>query len=681
MNPIRIGIDIGGTFTDFVIFRPDTGRIETFKLPSTPHHPAEAVLTGLRRVTGSENNLVIEIIHGSTVATNALLERNGARTALITTRGFGDVIQIGRQERPSLYDLNFVPAQPLVPEDLRFEVDERVNSSGNVQRALSVEQVKEISSYLKQHNPESIAICLLFSFLYPEHERRIAEQLRQEGYFVSLSCEVLPEFREYERTSTTVVNAYVSPVLDAYLDQLETGLRSISSSKLQIMQSNGGAISPYEARQKGVHCILSGPAGGVIGSQYIANQTEYTNVTSTGSEDSHKLITFDMGGTSTDVSLLVGEPNITTEATISELPIRIPLLDIHTIGAGGGSIAYVDAGGALRVGPQSAGADPGPACYGRGELPTVTDANLVLGRLDPDYFLGGKMPLEAERSRQALHKLGLSLGLDSVNAALGVIEVANAHMERALRLISVERGYDPAEFTLLSFGGAGGLHACMLAKKVGMHKIIIPPYASVLSALGMLAANVIKDYSLTVMLPGDTQIDTIESAYAPMVERAMLELQKEGFSEDLIHIERNLDMRYKGQSYELIVPFSDRCLEEFQALHHKEYGYFRAEAPIEIVNLRVRSIGKVVPPQLRLNKDAGPDPARAYIGSRPVIFHEGSLPTPFYRGEELLPGNQIAGPAVIVRDDTTILLLDDVSGSVDTFGNLWLQIHSEEYGQ
>ena len=418
--PLRIGIDIGGTFTDFVIHDPAAGTIRTFKLLSTPADPAMAVLEGLRQIQEQAASPDLSIIHGSTVATNALLERKGAAIALVTTRGFGDVLQIGRQNRPFLYDLFADPLPSLVPAGLRFEVDERVDHEGQVLKELDVREVDEVVKQVMYTGVKSVAVCLLFSFLHPEHEQRIAEKLRAEGSLVSCSSEILPEYREYERMSTTAVNAYVSPILEGYLGRLEAELPA--GMRLRVMQSNGGAISLEEARRFGVRCILSGPAGGVVGCEHVARHA-------ISGDSAAQVITFDMGGTSTDVSLIDGKPLITTEARVSGCPIGNPMLDIHTIGAGGGSIARVDAGGALRVGPESAGATPGPACYGRGgDMPTVTDANLVTGRLQAEYFLGGQMPLEPARAQAALARLGTQLGLSPVQAALGVIQVANAHM-------------------------------------------------------------------------------------------------------------------------------------------------------------------------------------------------------------------------------------------------------------
>jgi len=453
---MRIGIDIGGTFTDFVLFDETTGTYKTYKTLSTPLDPAEAVLTQLadlsQQLAASEQSPApVSIIHGSTVATNALLERKGAVTALITTEGFRDLLEIGRQNRPDIYDLFSRRLPSLVPSELRLEVPERVDHRGEPIQPLDLTSFDAIISQLSKARVTSVAVSLLFSFLYPDHENIIADRLRDANFFVSASNEVLPEFREYERTSTTVVNAYVSPVMDRYLARLAA---EGHVSDFRVMQSNGGSISVAQARREAVRCVLSGPAGGVVGAQYVS--------TTAGFE---RLLTFDMGGTSTDVSLSSGAIEITTESEIGGMPIRIPVIDIHTVGSGGGSIAHIDEGGALRVGPESAGADPGPVCYGRdGRQPTVTDANLILGRLTADNFLGGKMALDEPAAENALTQLAEEAGLvphaglsPAQTAALGVIRVVNANMERALRVISVERGHDPRDFSLVSFGGAGGL--------------------------------------------------------------------------------------------------------------------------------------------------------------------------------------------------------------------------------
>lgn len=668
---LRIGIDIGGTFTDFVVHDLVDGRITTFKILSNPTKPAITVLQGLK-IIGLDQPA--QIIHGSTVATNALLERKGARTALVTTRGFKDVIEIARQNRPSLYDWSAKPAPVLVPSYLRAEVDERVDYQGNVLTPLEPSQLDEIIKLLTQNNVESVAVCLIFSFLRPQHEQMIVEKLRNSGYFVSASSEILPEYREYERTSTTVVNAYVSPILDRYLAKLEADL---PNSRIQIMQSNGGMISVNEARQNGVRCILSGPAGGIIGAQNIA-QTIMSESSINLADQAIKIVTFDMGGTSTDVSLIKGQPGLTTEAAIGGCPIHLPILDVHTIGAGGGSIAYVDSGGSLRVGPQSTGAFPGPACYGNGVLPTVTDANLVLGRLIPDRFLGGQMQIDPDRAYAALTTLGTSINLTAIQAAFGVIEVVNAQMERALRVISVERGHDPRDFSLFSFGGAGGLHAIELARHMGIPKVIISKYASTLSAFGMLASNVIKDYVKTIMLPGIIPQETIQNLFSPMVAQGNIEIQNEGIQKDQIEILCSLDVRYTGQSYELNVLYSEDFISDFYKAHSFMYGYAYMDKAIEIVNLRVRAIGKVIPiclPPISTNQIYN-DPAP--IDYRQVEMSEGSSFLAVFAFERLAPGTKFVGPALIVSSDTTILINKNDVVNVDNYQNLLIDVSLDD---
>jgi len=669
----RIGIDIGGTFTDFVIYRPASGKITTYKVHSTPQNPAEAVFTGLMEGGHLAGETPLQIIHGSTVATNALLERKGARTALVTTQGFRDVLQIGRQNRPSLYDLQFVPPPALIPESLRLEVVERVDSHGEVLIPLGIDQVNHLLQELEVLQPESIAVCLLFSFLYPQHERLIAERLRQAGYLVSVSSEILPEFREYERASTTAVNAYVSPVLDRYLSSLEEGLKSPKTGgerRLRVMQSNGGVISPTEARRQAVRCILSGPAGGIVGARYLAG----LSISTEASDRGVRIITFDMGGTSTDVSLIDGIPKVTTESTIGSCPIRIPVLDIHTIGAGGGSIAHIDPGGVLRVGPESAGAIPGPACYGRGMSPTVTDANLLLGRLDANYFLGGSMPLDADRARLSIQRLTEALQMEIEQIALGVIDIANAHMERALRLISVERGYDPVDFALFAFGGAGGLHAAELARRLGIQRVLVPSMASTLSAFGMLVADVIRDYTQTVMLPGDTSLEMLDPIFQPMIDRGLEDVLAEGIPPSRTFIEKMMDVRYLGQSYELNIAFDPEFIANFHSAHHRSYGYNRPDTPVEIVNLRVRVTGLETPPEIGARPLTTPDPGQAFWGERQVTLHSGVHQLPAFRGEALQPGNRLYGPALVLRSATTILLNPGDIGETDSFNNLIIDI-------
>ena len=675
---VRVGIDIGGTFTDFVIVWPATGDIKTFKLLSTPEDPANAILTGLSRI-----GLPIEmLIHGSTVATNALLERKGARTALITTRGFRDVLEIGRQNRPELYNLQVQPRQPIIPRKDRFELDERVDFQGHPLKALDLAELDTLTDRLTLEGYESIAVCFLFSFLYPVHERQVAERLRKAGFFVSTSAEILPEYREYERTSTTAINAYVTPILARYLEHLETELQTDQAPVRSIMQSNGGHISFEEARRAGVRCILSGPAGGIVGAQSIGRlAVQASNSDFEPKNGPLRLLTFDMGGTSTDVSMILDKPQVTSEAVVGGMPIRIPVLDIHTIGAGGGSIAAIDVGGALRVGPQSAGADPGPACYGRGRdqapSPTVTDANLLLGRLPGDYFLGGEMTLDENRARQAFQPLADRLGKSIIEIALGVIEVANAHMERALRVISIERGHDPRDFSLISFGGAGGLHAVELARRLGIPRVIVPRLASTLSAFGMLASEVVRDYSQTVMLPGSTQLETLSDDFMPLIKQAEHDLVAEKIHREDIRVEKSLDLRYVGQSYELNLPLPTppATIEaSFHAAHQNTYGYARPGSVVEIVNLRVRASGPGNAPLIRAS-GAKSIPSKPVCLKRQVVTLQSEpREIPVYMGQDLIPGNRFSGPALVVYPDTTVLVGSRDTASLDAIHNLIITI-------
>ncbi len=675
-SPLRIGVDIGGTFTDFVVYDPQTGDVSAFKLPSTPEDPAQAVLAGLDRLWGSAESPLsgreFVLVHGSTVATNALLERKGAATALVTTEGFRDVLHIGRQNRPALYDLAAGPPAPLVPEQWRVQVEERMDPQGRILCPLDLEEVRNLLPVLRAGGISSVAVCFLFSFANPAHEAQAGALLREAGFTTSLSCEVAPEFREYERTSTTVVNAYVAPVMDSYLRRLEV---QAGAKELRVIQSNGGSISAAVARREAVRCILSGPAGGVVGaarSPWRAGSGAEQAKALSG--DWPRWITFDMGGTSTDVSLVAGAPRVTSEGMVGGFPLRLRILDIHTVGAGGGSIARLDAGGALRVGPESAGADPGPACYGRGDLPTVTDANLVLGRLPADRFLAGEIKIEPDRAWNALTGLARSAGMAPEEAALGVLEVANAHMERALRVISVARGHDPREFSLFSFGGAGGLHAADLARRMGVPRVVVPRYAATFSALGMLMADVIKDYTVTVMLPGDIPLDKLRRRLQPMWARGEQDLVSEGFAPDRIRLETWLDMRYQDQSFELSVSLGDRPVPDFHKAHRSAYGYASPDEPVKIVNLRVRAVGQVDGPQIKPAPAQGPDPSAALLGHRDVVWERDRLSTPVFEAESLRPGNRIAGPAVIARADTTVLLGRQDAAFVDPYRNMVIQV-------
>jgi len=660
-----IGIDIGGTFTDFVVYSSRDQSLQRLKILSTPSDPADAVLQGLTKLSQPANR---HIVHGSTVATNAILERKGVRTALITTKGFRDVLLIGRQDRPELYDLFPCIPPPLVPREWSFEITERVDYEGKVVTPLQENELDSIIKELKSQHIQSVAVSFLFSFVNPAHEQWVANRLRAGGVFVTASSQILPEFREYERTSTTVVNAYVSPVLDTYLGRLE---REMAPTEFHILQSNGGRLSVSQARGHGVRSILSGPAGGVVGARYLAGLAGF-----------NRILTFDMGGTSTDVSLVHDEIHVTSEAEIGGCPIRVPVIDIHTVGSGGGSLAAVDAGGNLRVGPQSAGADPGPVCYGRGGcIPTVTDAHVVLGRLPTDGFLGGQMVLDVKAAQQAFDEfscqvaLPSSPGLDSrQRLALGMIQIANAHMERALRVISVERGEDPRETVLVSFGGAGGLHACDLARALGIPHVLISPMAATLSALGMLVADVQLDYVHTVMLPNETPFERLESHTTAMVRQGEDDLRREGITPKQAVITRTVDVRYVGQSFDLQLPLTPQFRQEFDRVHQEAYGYCQPGAPIEIVNVRVRAIGRVIPPPIPRQPLGSADPSSAKWDERPVVLGQGIYSVPHFWGNRLRPGHQVSGPAILVLDDTTVYLGPDDQATIDAYSNMIIDI-------
>jgi len=664
----HIGIDIGGTFTDFVLYDDVEGTVHTFKGLSTPSNPANAVLLGLESIKSPDQP---KIVHGSTVATNALLERKGAPTALVTTKGFRDILLIGRQTRTHLYDLFSDRPDPLIPSPRCFEVTERVDYRGRVLVPLSKSEVDALIPTLHEQQVEAIAVSFLFSFIYPDHERWVAERLRKAGFFVTASHELIPEFREYERTSTTAINAYVSPILHRYLSHIEN---QIGSSDFYILQSNGGRLSVSQAKGQGVRSILSGPAGGVVGAKHVAKLAGFD-----------QSITFDMGGTSTDVSLIKDSIQVTTEAQIGGLPIRIPVIDIHTVGSGGGSIAFRDPGGGLRVGPQSAGADPGPICYGRGGgQPTVTDANLILGRLPSDGFLGGTMPLDQPRAEKALEQLAKDIRLDPApglnlrqTMALGIIQVVNAHMERAVRVVSVERGHDPRDFIFVSFGGAGGVHACDLARQLNIRRVLIPPMAATLSALGMLMADVQMDYVQTVMMPGHTRYDELDSQSQPMVDQGLKDLAEQGVQKEQIAIVRELDMRYRGQSFELVVPFSSQFRERFDVIHRERYGFDHKDAPAEVVNIRVRAVGYTTPPPLGTAEAGSPDPAEAFWCRRPVVVSQGVEKVPYFQGALLKPGHRLTGPAIIVQADTTVYLGPTDRALMDRYRNLLIDVGAD----
>ncbi len=663
-----VGIDVGGTFTDIAVLRD--GQLTVHKLPSTPQNPSLGILQGVGEVGVDTGEA--DFVHGSTVATNALLEGKGSRTALVTTMGFEDVLEIGRQSRAELYNLEQDRTPTLVPWELRFGLPERVDYTGAILEDLDPGAIEALMALIAESGADAVAVSFLFSFLNPVHEEMVYEALRklQPAPFISLSSRVLPEFREYERTSTVVVNAYVGQVMSRYLGELEQSL----GEGLRIMQSSGGSITARLASEQPVRTILSGPAGGVVGAFHIAAQAGYSDI-----------ITLDMGGTSTDVSLCPGRIKETGSSNVGGHPVAVPMIEIHTVGAGGGSIARVDAGGALTVGPQSAGADPGPACYGRGDQLTVSDANLLLGRLRPDHFLGGRLTLDLPRARGLMESLATGLGLNEQQAALGINRVVNANMERAIRSISLERGYDPRSFTLVPFGGAGPVHGCELAQELGIPRVLIPARPGILSALGVAIADVVKDYSRTVMLRGgDLERTRLEEEFHGMEGLARAELKQEGLPAEQMTSRRFLDVRYVGQSFELTVDYptsrASRSSEglaraisdSFYRAHLQRFGYADRGEPVEIVNLRLKLDLAVDKPDLPPQTREGSDPSQAQIASVSVVFREGEMESPLYQRELLATGNHLSGPALVVQLDTTTVIPPGWQGEVDPYGNLLL---------
>jgi len=693
----RIGIDTGGTFTDFV--KLQDGKLVVHKLRTTPDDPSRAILEGIAHLSDSPTREPREarsrersgaqgpprvsvsggrggdevpphkqdIVHGSTVATNAVLERKGARVALVATKGFEDVLRIGRQTRSELYNF-FVPLpRPLVEPELTFGLNERLDASGDVLVPISAADVDSLQARLKASGAEVVAVCFLHSYVNPTHEQGVTERLRAAGWPVSASSEVLPEYREFERWSTTVVNAYVTPLIERYLARLEAGLTfsgpgkkvSPASGHLSIMQSNGGSISATLARTEAVRTVLSGPAAGVVGAEAVARAAGFP-----------RAISFDMGGTSTDVSLIDGRIATSTESKIGDFPVRLPVIDIHTVGAGGGSIAFADTGGALRVGPRSAGSAPGPACYGTGTELTVTDANLLLGRLDPEFFLGGRMALDASRARDAASRLAKALKLGVPELAEGVVRVANANMERAIRVVSVERGHDPRQFALVAFGGAGGMHACEIARRLDIATVLVPRHAGVLSALGMLVADVTRDYSAAVLrASADLTMADLRAYLQPLCLRATEELRREGYTGRRVALDQQLDVRYVGQSFEITLPMSAGYREEFDRLHGRLYGYSNPHRAVEVVAVRVRASGITDKPTLPFTKPrrtSRPKPAAVRAGR----FDGRACQVAYYRWPDLAPGNRATGPAVIAGAEATAVIPPGFSFLVDGFENI-----------
>jgi N-methylhydantoinase A len=702
-QPLRIAIDTGGTFTDCVWL--DRGRIRMLKVFSTPDDPSRAIAEALEQI-GRRESLIL--LHGTTVGTNTLLQRKGARVALVTTAGFEDVIEIGRQARPKLYDFFFDRVEPLVTADMRFGVDERTSSKGDVLREPSPADLRDLKNRVLEKKPEAIAISLLFSFANPKNEVLVADALRELGVPLSVSHQILPEFREYERTSTVVVNAYLQPVMQTYLESLEARtqawrqdrrglkpglLKNLSgmaeampsrrsargkghagtaakgddsaSTRIFVMQSSGGITALRSAAREPVRTVLSGPAGGVVGAVAMARHS--------GSE---RIISFDMGGTSTDVALVDREAHGSNQTEIAGLPLGVPMLDIHTVGAGGGSIARFDTAGALRVGPESAGADPGPICYGRGTQPTVTDANLILGRLQAHRFLGGAFALDLERTRRIvsawLKKEGCGLSLEQFSA--GVIRVVNATMEKAIRVVSIERGYDPREFALVAFGGAGGLHACELAAALRIPRVIVPARPGALSALGILVSDVVKDYSRTVLWRTLDELPAkrLRKEFSNLRRQADKDFRSEDWRAPIRH-RFSVDVRYRGQGYELNLPYTEGLMAAFRREHERRYGYSYPAREVELVTLRLRATMKSS--QSILSK---PDAAAAHRGSDPertsVFFDGHKITAASYDRDSLRPGKGYAGPAVVTEYSATTIVPPGNQFSLDRAGNLLIRI-------
>ncbi|WP_435124266.1 hydantoinase/oxoprolinase family protein [Halobaculum sp. D14] len=685
----RVGVDVGGTFTDLVTVRD--GRVRVDKTPSTPAAPERGVLTGLQDLDAPLGDVDF-FGHGTTVATNAVLEGEWADTALVTTEGFRDALEIGRQDRPDIYDFDAEKPAPVVERDRRFEVPERVDERGDVLEPLDEAAVRDLAADLRERDVDSVAVSLLFSFERPDHERRVRDLLRAAGVdaSVSLSSDVLPEIREYERTLATALNAALKPVMDDYLGALADGAADRGlTAPLRVMGSNGGLMAAEAARDRPVNTLLSGPAAGVRGATYVAGRR--------GVDD---LVTMDMGGTSCDVSLVRGgDPLVTTDTEVGDYPVSVPTVDVHTVGAGGGSVAHVDAGGALRVGPASAGADPGPICYGRGGArPTITDAHLLLGRIDPAGFLPDALGRDADAVRDAFEPLAAAVGGDVEDAAAGVLRVANADMERALRVVSVERGFDPREFALVAFGGAGPLHATALAESLGIPEVVVPRAAGVLSALGLLISDVVYDYSTSMVREWDA-VDAADLAavYEEFERSGREELAAAGRDVDEMRFERTVDLRYAGQSFDLSVPVADAgagdaagtagdaasdtggadgaafdldaIAERFHDAHERRYGHAARDEPVELVTVRLRARGLVEPPDLAAAHRDG-DVDDAVRETRRVVFGGDDHATPVYDRTALPTDAAVDGPAVVEGPESTVVVHPGQTASVDGDANL-----------
>jgi N-methylhydantoinase A len=678
---IRLAVDIGGTFTDATLVDDTSGSVTNAKVLTTPADPSLGFMEAAQRAlrdAGVAPVGVRLVVHATTVATNAIIEGKIARSGFVTTDGFRDLLEIARQVRPTLYDTRFEKAPPLVPRDRAVVVGERLGPTGEVLRPLEEDTVREAAAVLRREEVESVAVCLLHAYVNPEHEQRVGEILAAElpGVPVSLSSDVAPEFREYLRASTTVINAVIRPVVERYLQRIEESLAEAGvEATLLVMQSSGGVFGAGAARRRPVFMVESGPAAGVIASAHLGGTLGVPDI-----------LSFDMGGTTAKVGLIQdGSPSVTKDynvgghagagiggMSLSGYPVRTPVVDLVEIGAGGGSIAWIDSGGLLRVGPQSAGADPGPVCYGRGGVePTVTDANLVLGRLNPAYFLGGEIALDVEGATRAIEeRCARRLGLSVTETANGIVEIANAAMVNALHLISVQRGYDPRDFVLVGFGGAGPVHANALARDSEMPTLLIPPSPGIFSATGLLTTDLKWDQAQTVMRPvEELSSDEIEVAFARLETAGSEELAREGVAADAIEHVRQVDLRYVGQSFELTIPAGDGLLDRFNAEHDRTYGFSAPGEPVEVVSLRLTSVGRIAKPEaLALEPGAAAPPKER----RPVYFAEagGYVDCPIYDRYVLPAGAALSGPAVVEEFDSTTVVHPGFSVRVDRVGNL-----------
>jgi N-methylhydantoinase A len=672
---LRVAIDTGGTFTDCVWV--ERGKLRTLKVFSTPDDPSRAIAEAFEKIGAGPD---VTLLHGTTVGTNALLQRKGALVALVTTAGFEDAIEIGRQTRPRLYDFFFDRVPPLVGRELRFGVHERVDAAGTILEKPSDEELTRLRESIRAADPDAIAISLLFSFANPANENAVASALAELRKPRSVSHQILPEFREYERTSTVVVNAYLQPLMQSYLEKLGRRVRDLhgraaaesfrkrSEPHIFVMQSSGGITALEGAAREPVRTVLSGPAGGLVGASASAARSGFG-----------KILSLDMGGTSTDVALVEGAVRPGGQAEVAGFPVGVPMLDIHTVGAGGGSLARFDAGGALLIGPESAGADPGPICYGRGTQPTVTDANLLLGRMRPRRFLGGEFTLDLERTRwitaEWLRTQQSKLTLEQF--AAGVVRVVNANMERALRVVSIERGYDPRESALVAFGGAGGLHACELAEALAIPTVIIPARPGALSAFGILVSDVVKDFSRTVLwrLADPLPQRELKNEFQKLESAARKQFQAEGWR-GALHLERSVDLRYCGQGYELKIPMEGDIRRSFHAEHQRRYGYHHAGREVELVTLRLRA--RMAAPKLGLirasSKARRSSRRRMPVERDRVIFQGRAVATPVYERERLPAGKFLTGPAVITEYSATTVIPPGKRFWVDRAENLVIDV-------